>query len=173
MNRRSAGAVILLSAASLPAGSSAAATSGQQGEYLYFLPEPDRTHAAAVAQQLLVEFDTVPIDARRLAGVYQRSAPAMRNQGSEAAFIERVSKYRAGLGARRERVLQGVEGGFRFLPNLPDGQYAIVVFDTVFGPPSPAPLIYTEQLTLARDPARGSSWEMVDYYLDLKPFYKY
>lgn len=173
MNRRSVAGLVLLSAAALPATRSAAATGSQQAEYLYFLPERDRTQAATAAQQLLAEFDTVPIDARRLAGVYQRAAPALRKLGSEAAFVERVTKYRAGLGARRERVLQGVEGGFRFLPSLPDGQYAIVVFDTLFGTPSTSPLLYTEQLTLARDPARGSVWELVDYYLDLKPFYKY
>ena len=55
-----------------------------------------------------------------------------------------------------------MEGGFRFLPNLPDGQYAIVVFDTLFGAPAATPSIHTEQFTLGRDAARGSAWELVD-----------
>lgn len=48
----------------------------------------------------------------------------------------------------------------------------IAIYDAVF---SGAPdLLYTEQVTLSREPGVASSpWTFVEYYVNSKPFYKY
>lgn len=142
----------------------------KQQDYLFWLGEQDRLALRVAAASVLLEFDGMPLDARRIAGVYQRSSPVIRKKGAEGLFVNRVLKYREGLGGVRERASQSVEGGFRFLPNLPDGQYAIVAVDTLSSTTS---TIFTEQLTFVRDSSNSSLWSFVDYYLASKPFYSY
>lgn len=179
MNRRELGglatrAISLVAVASLAgvasAQQSSAGSSASQSDYLFWLSEHDRTMVHDLATQLVAELDATPLDSRRFSGIYHRGAPALKARSTEATFVKRLMKAREGLGPLRDRVLQGVEGGFKFLPNYPDGQYSIVTFDAKF---TDAPIIYTEQLTLCRDPAQGGQWQFVDYYLATKPFYTY
>jgi len=179
MNRRelsgmAARAISLIAATSLASTvhsqQSAASTSANQSEYLFWLSERDRATAREMASLLSAELDATPLDAGRISGVYQRGAPALRARSTEATFVRRLMKWREGLGPLRERVLQGVEGGFKFLPNHPDGQYCIVTFDSMFGA---RPEIYTEQFTLGREPSQGAEWQFIDYYLATRPFYTY
>lgn len=145
-------------------------SSAKQTEYLFWLPERDRMIAREVAIFLVLNLDATPLDAVRLSGIYQRSAPALRKRYMESAFVNRIKKYRDGVGKPLDRVLQGVEGGFKFLPNFPDGQYAIVTYDTIFSATS---LIYTEQITLSRDSSQHEQWQLLDYYVATKAFYTY
>lgn len=174
LNGLAARAISLIAVACLAsrarAQKSPAGTPASQSEYLFWLSEHDRAMARDLALRLVAELDGTPLDARRVSGVYQRAAPALKERSTEATFVRRLMKSREGLGPPRERVLQGVEGGFKFLPNYPDGQYCIVTFDATF---DARPTIYTEQLTLARDPAQGGQWQFIDYYLATRPFYTY
>ena len=126
--------------------------------------------ARSLATQVVADLDGNPLDPRRVSGVYQRGAPALKDRSPEASFVSRLVKYREGKGRLRERAFQGVEGGFKFLPNYPDGQYSIVTFDSMFEATS---VLCTEQVTLSRDLAQGGQWQFVDYYLATKPFYTY
>jgi len=142
----------------------------KQADYLFWLSERERAMARGLATQVAAELDGKPPHPGRVSGIYQRGAPALRKRSPEAAFVSRLTKYREGKGRLRERAFQGVEGGFNFLPNYPDGQYSIVTFDTMFEATS---VLYTEQITLSRDLAQGGHWQFVDYYLAIKPFYTY
>jgi hypothetical protein len=62
----------------------------------------------------------------------------------------------------------GVEGAFRMLPNLPDGEYCIAIFDLLF---ENQRLLVTEQFTLSRNAA--GEWQLANDYLGEKPFYRY
>lgn len=176
LNRRHLGGLGLLTtwavasrradAQSLPASM----RGNDQSEYLFWLGTTERLEARLAAEALLNELDPAPRDRSRLAGVYGRAGSAHRKRFTEAAFIDRIEKFRVPQGPVRERAFQGVEGGFRFLPNFPDGEYVIVVFDTLFRPTQD---IKTEQVTLGREPGRESEWLFVDYYVGQKPFYKY
>lgn len=174
MKRRDLGGAAFVVATSLTslarAQQSPTATPAKQQEYLFWLTERDRLSVREAAATVLAELDGIPLDTRRISAVYQRSARALRKRSTEATFVNRLLKYRDGLGAPRERALQGVEGGFKFLPNYPNGQYSIATFDTAFGT---TPTIFTEQLTFERDPSHGDQWMFVDYYLATKPFYAY
>ncbi len=126
-----------------------------------------------VAEQILKEIDAGVRDARYLQGVYQRAGGVTHARYSNGtAFSDRILSNRGSLGAVKARAVQGVEGGFRMLPNLPGGEYVIAIYDAVF---SGAPdLLYTEQVTLSREPGVASSpWTFVEYYVNSKPFYKY
>lgn len=141
----------------------------KQSEYLFWLSDVDRQKAREIASQIVNEFDSQPFDIRRVSGVYQRGSPALKRKVSESSLVRRVQKYRADLGRVRERVFQGVEGGFRFLPGMPDGLYLIVTFDVIF---QNNEIFYTEQITLSKNESVGL-WEFTDYYLSSKPFYAY
>ncbi|CAJ0712977.1 hypothetical protein LMG6871_00608 [Ralstonia edaphis] len=58
------------------------------------------------------------------------------------------------------------------LPNLPEGEYVIATYDSIFA--KVPDILYTEQVTLAREPGVPTSpWTFVEYYVNSKPFYKY
>lgn len=174
MNRRFFGGAAMLAATALTSMARAQETqtkaAAKQVDYLFWLGEQDRLSLKSAANSVLLELDGMPLDARRIAGIYQRSALIARKKSTEAVFVNRILKYRDGLGAVRERASQSVEGGFKFLPNFPEGQFAIVAVDTMF---ATTPIIFTEQLTFVRDLAQSPQWSFVDYYLATKPFYSY
>ncbi|MHA6830863.1 DUF4019 domain-containing protein [Ralstonia pseudosolanacearum] len=150
----------------------AAETMGQK-EFLFWLDDRDRSAVRTVAEQILKEIDAGVRDGRYLQGVYQRAGSVTHARyANGTAFSERIVSNRGSLGAVKARAVQGVEGGFRMLPNLPEGEYVIAIYDAVF---SGAPdLLYTEQVTLSREPGVASSpWTFVEYYVNSKPFYKY
>lgn len=47
------------------------------------------------------------------------SSPSTRRRITESSFNSRVIGYRSNVGSLKERALQGVEGGFKFLPGYP------------------------------------------------------
>jgi hypothetical protein len=87
-----------------------------------------------------------------------------------ADFLEVLSRVRAPLGLVRERVESGIDGGFRRLPNLPLGSYAIATWDVRL---EKNPYIYTEQLTLASPSRDLQGWVLCGYYLSPKPYLEY
>jgi hypothetical protein len=87
-----------------------------------------------------------------------------------ADFSRLLSRVRAPLGALRERVEAGIDGGFHRLPNLPPGSYAIASWDVLF---EKTPYIYTEQLTLENHDGHLEEWKLAGYYLSPKPYFEY
>ncbi|AMP69818.1 DUF4019 domain-containing protein [Ralstonia solanacearum] len=155
----------------LPA-SQAAEVMGQK-EFLFWLDDRDRSAVRTAAEQILKEIDVGVRDARYLQGLYQRAGSVTHARyPTGVAFSDRVASNRGSLGALKARSVQGVEGGFRMLPNLPGGEYVIAIYDSIFaGAPD---ILYTEQVTLSREPGVASSpWTFVEYYVNAKPFYKY
>lgn len=140
----------------------------RQDDYIFWLDDRERRVACEYSDLILREIDATPLDSRRIKGIYDRASQALRKKSTEASFVSRVMNYREGLGSVKDRVFQGVEGGFKFLPNYPDGHYCIAVYDSVFSGDS---VIYTEQLTLSKP--SGERWELLDYYQAAKPFYVY
>ncbi|WKB56172.1 DUF4019 domain-containing protein [Eleftheria terrae] len=174
LNRRHFGTLALLgTAATAPSVRGENLPAGTRGidqlEYLFWLGDAERQEARRTAQSVLEELDAGPTNRQRLSGVYHRAGAAHRKRYGETASIDRLVKGRGPLGRLRERVLQGVEGGFRMLPNYPDGEYVIVVFDSMF---EQLKDIQTEQVTLARVPTQNQ-WLFHDYYVNTKPYYKY
>lgn len=141
-----------------------------QSEYIFFLNDAERRSASSAALQYANELDVYPIHSRAVSALYFKSSLSTRRRITESSFNNRVMGYRSNIGTLNERALQGVEGGFKFLPGYPDGQYCIVTFDSVF---SINPDIYTEQITLGRDAASGWHWQFVDYYFAKRPFHSY
>jgi len=90
------------------------------------------------------------------------------NDGAD--FSRLLSRVRAPLGALRERVEAGIDGGFHRLPNLPPGSYAIATWDVLF---EKTPYIYTEQLTLENHDGQLEEWKLAGYYLSPKPYFEY
>ncbi len=144
--------------------------SASQSEYVFFLNDAERRSASSAALQYASELDFYPISSRTVSALYFKSSPSTRRRITESSFNSRVIGYRSNVGSLKERALQGVEGGFKFLPGYPDGQYCIVTFDSVF---SISPDIYTEQISLGRDAASGWAWQFVDYYFAKRPFHSY
>lgn len=163
----------LASVAGMGLPAARAAETMEQKEFLFWLDDRDRAAIRLISEQILKEIDVSIRDASRLAGVYQRAGRVTHGRyPTGTAFSNRVLSNRRPLGAARARSAQGVEGGFRMLPNLSAGEYVIATYDSIFaGAPE---VLYTEQVTLSRESGVASSpWTFVEYYVNSKPFYKY
>jgi Protein of unknown function (DUF4019) len=147
----------------------AAARGIEQADFLFWMDDRARAAARQAADGMAAALDSRPEQllesAKRLHAAVGRPVQA-RFKADE--FAARVAQGRNGLGPLRGRALQGVEGGFRMLPNLPDGEYCIAIFDLQF---ENQKQLVTEQFTLSRSAA--GEWQLVNYYLGEKPFYRY
>ncbi|WP_392394910.1 DUF4019 domain-containing protein [Paraburkholderia caledonica] len=141
----------------------------QQPTYLYFLTQDSRLEAERMAKAYACAIDATQGDPGKLSAFYREAMQSDVVPFSERRFIESVEKTRVNFNAPSDRVLESVDGGFRQLPGYPNGQYAIVSFDLRF---PGSPLIYTEQLTLSREPI-AAHWRLVAYFIGSKPFYLY
>lgn len=151
--------------------SRAAETMGQK-EFLFWLDDRDRSAVRTVAEQILKE-----IDAGSGMPAICRGLPACRRRDPRPLFerhgVLRSHPLEPGITGGREGT--GSPGCRRRIPHAaqsPRGEYVIAIYDAVF---SGAPdLLYTEQVTLSREPGVASSpWTFVEYYVNSKPFYKY
>jgi Protein of unknown function (DUF4019) len=128
-----------------------------------------RAAARQAAESMAASLDSRPAQlvdsAKRL---YAAGARQLQGRFNADEFATRVAQGRGALGTLRHRAFQGVEGGFRMLPNLPDGEYCIAIFDLLFENQRP---LVTEQFTLSRNAA--GEWQLANYYLGEKPFYRY
>ncbi|MEB0141089.1 MULTISPECIES: DUF4019 domain-containing protein [unclassified Undibacterium] len=172
-NRRSFGqfafaSILTLTTKSAIAQVSSSLKTPEQSEFIFFVNETDRSAAQKKAEFLLSQLDTPPsVASQRIEAIYAQGAAALKTRYSGSAFNQRISTERGALGLVRERVFQGIDGGFKKLPNIPAGEYLIVVFATIFQNSSD---IYTEQITLARN---DTSWQFVEYFIAKKPYYSY
>lgn len=141
-----------------------------QSEFLFWANDSERSAARKTAEFIVSQLDSTPLDAPRLRGIYGQGSAALKERYSEADFIQRMLSTRAPLGNAKERVLHGIDGGFRKLPNIAEGEYLIVAFSTNF---QGTPDIYTEQVTLGRNGGTNSAWQFVEYYVAKKPYYSY
>jgi hypothetical protein len=175
-NRRNFGKLALTSVFALSTSRSLAQTNvssephRKQSDYIFFASEQDKAAARQAAEVVLGQLDNSRLDGSRLSIIYQQSAKALKNRYTESDFANRLMATRTPLGTAKVRALEGVDGGFKRLPNLADGEYLIVIFDTVF---QGAADIYTEQVTLARDRDAGVEWRLVEYFTGMKPYYEY
>lgn len=141
-----------------------------QLDYIFFANERDRTEARTIAETFLTQLDSAHLVKSEVNEIYSRSSELLKKRYSETAFMKRISLTRTPLGTPKTRVFEGIDGGFRRLPNLVDGEYLIVIFNTIFDKISD---IYTEQVTLERNRQTGRGWQLVEYFSDKKPYYEY
>ena len=150
----------------------AKATGGKihQGEFLFWMDSAARAEVRRVAEAIAYTLDSEPPDRPQPAlRLYAMGAKELQQRYSANDFAQRVAQSRTALGGKvRSRVFQGVDGGFRMLPNLPDGEYCIAVFDLLL---TNGDLMATEQFTLSR--SSGYSWLLANHYIGAKPFYRY
>jgi hypothetical protein len=151
------------------AQTAAAAHGIEQGDFLFWMDDSARAAARQAAESMAASLDSPPAQlvdsAKRL---YAAGARQLQGRFKADEFATRVAQGRGALGMLRHRAFQGVEGGFRMLPNLPDGEYCIAIFDLLF---ENQRLLVTEQFTLSRNAA--GEWQLANYYLGEKPFYRY
>lgn len=140
-----------------------------QGDFLFWMDDAARAQARAAADAMLLMLDGAPPQdpaaARRL---HAAGSSELRQRYKVDEFANRVAQTRGALGAVRQRAFQGVDGGFRMLPNLPDGEYCIVLYDLQM---DRGGLLATEQFTLAR--SAGQPWLLANHYVGERPFYRY
>ena len=143
-----------------------------QSSYLFWIDEGDMITAKIRAQKFLAALDQSSEIGKDLHDVYANASHLLQVRYTERAYNERLEALRKPLGKVKRRVLRGVDGGYKTLPNRPLGQYVIVVFNTNFANNTD---IYTEQVTLARESStsstRDSTWKIVEYYCGTKPYY--
>lgn len=161
--------VALISSGAVAQLKANAAAQKMQGDYLFWLDESLRALARQTAESIVAALDSNPQQrlevVRRL---YAAGSRELQERYRTDEFVARIAQMRNPLGTIRTRVFQGIDGGFRLLPNLPDGEYCIVIFDVLLAQKD---LMATEQLTLSR--SGGAGWQLADYYVGEKPFYRY
>ena len=141
----------------------------QQGDFLFWMDDAARAAARAVADAMQLALDAAPPkDPSAGRQLYAVGSPELRQRYGVDEFANRVAQTRSALGAVRRRAFQGVDGGFRMLPNLPDGEYCIVIYDLLLASGS---LMASEQFTLSR--STGQPWLLANHYVGEKPFYRY
>lgn len=142
---------------------------GDQGDYLFWMDGDSRASAKAAAEAMVhsLEFDgeNLLLAARAL---YLNADKAIRERFTIDGFADRLAEHRRIAGGIAKRSMQGIEGGFLTLPNLPNGRYCIVIFDLLSV--NARQLILTEQITLSLSP--GFDWRVAGYYLGEKPYYR-
>lgn len=102
----------------------------QQSDFLFWMADDVRANARQAAEAMTRVLDASPPEdpsaARRL---YAAGGRELHQRFRADDFANRVAQARGALGRLRRRAFQGVDGGFRMLPNIPDGEYCIVCFD--------------------------------------------
>jgi hypothetical protein len=143
----------------------------EQAHYLFWLKNLDRQAIQESTQYILAHFDkaTSRDRADTLGLVHSQSSQELRSRYSIVAFSNRVNELRRQTGRIVQRSLQGIDGGFLKLPGMTEGYYAIAVFNSLY---ECGQDIYTEQVTVKKD-SHSNEWQLVEYYLDLKPYYSY
>jgi hypothetical protein len=151
------------------ASTTLATESADQRDYLFLLDDKDRSQARDAALGYLARVDTATGSYGVLERLFKDSPCLAEHGASESVFVREVSEARAGKGLPNRRVLEAVNGGFRWLPSSKRAsQYAIAAFDVTY---TGSDLWLTEQVTLERGAA--GVWSFCGYYLGPKPFYKY
>lgn len=175
-NRRNFGKSVLASTLMLTLNSARSQTTSSslkgssQSEFLFWIGEAERADAKKTAEFILSQLDATPMDTRRLQILYGQGSTALTTRYSESTFSQRMMTTRAPLGVLKERVMLGIDGGYRKLPNINEGEYVIVNFASNFQAFSD---IFTEQVTLGREGGPRSAWKFVEYYVAKKPYYSY
>ena len=114
-------------------------------------PRASEAQSAALAWLALT-------DANDAQASWASSGAKFRNAITAERWTEGLAKLRVPLGATQRRTLQ--EAAFaRVIPGLPDGDYALLRFSTLFSGKPDA----EESLTLERDPA--GVWQVVGYVI--------
>lgn len=144
--------------------------SSKQADYLFFVNDKEKTAAKEAAASIVAQLDTALGDGAALVRIYDNASPTLKSRYSAGEFAKRMVIARASKGKLVERALEGLDGGFKKLPNMPEGEYLIVIFDSVF---QSSDDIYTEQISLVRHDRSASDWQLAEYYSDKKPFYSY
>lgn len=158
-----------LSISAIEASAQPATRGINQSDYLFWLDDASRLLARQAAEQFAAALDARGSDRATSEGLYAAGGRELQGRYTAEQFVQRISSTRAKLGPLQARAFQSVEGGFKMLPNLPEGEYAIVVFDVK----SPNGLMSSEQFTLSRNESAGAGWKLVEYYVGDKAFYRY
>lgn len=151
------------------ASTALATESSDQRDYLFLLDDKDRSQARDAAFDYLARIDTATGSRGVLEKLFSDSPCLAEHGASQPVFVREIIETRAGKGLPNRRVLEAVNGGFRWLPSSKRAsQYAIAAFDVTY---TESALWLTEQVTLERGAA--GAWSFCGYYLGPKPFYKY
>lgn len=97
------------------------------------------------------------IDDKNYADAYNQMGSVARAKVSEQDFATKINAARTPLGAMSSRALDHVRLA-KTLPGMPDGQYAIVQYDSVFAHKAAS----VETVTL--DSGR-SGWSVIGYFI--------
>jgi len=97
------------------------------------------------------------VDKGQYAESWSRTGSYFQAQVTQDAWVTRIGPVRAPLGAVKSRNLRSVDY-IKSLPGAPDGDYAIVKYDTEFANKSQS----TETVAMVRE--RGE-WRLVGYFI--------
>lgn len=140
----------------------------KQAEYVFWLDERNRSAIEKSAVALAKNIDTnLAGSFRGVERFYREGSVHLKERYDLGQFESRLRTISRSRGQVVDRVFHGIDGGFRFLPNLNEGEYAIALFDVRTADSSE---IHTEQITLSLD---NGQWRFVEYFVDTKPFYSY
>lgn len=151
------------------ASTALATESSDQRDYLFLLDDKDRSQARDAALGYLARMDIATGQRGVLENLFSDSPCLAEHGATQPVFVREIIETRAGKGLPNRRVLEAVNGGFRWLPSSKRASnYAIAAFDATY---TGSDLWLTEQVTLERNAA--GAWTFCGYYLGPKPFYKY
>jgi hypothetical protein len=97
------------------------------------------------------------IDETKYADSWRDASPYFRSRVPQKQWVDMVRSVRAPLGAVVSRKQRGITFTTT-LPGAPDGNYAVIVFDTSFQNKASA----MEQLTVMAD---GDKWRSAGYFI--------
>ncbi|MEQ1945672.1 MAG: DUF4019 domain-containing protein [Bryobacteraceae bacterium] len=97
------------------------------------------------------------IDGGKYDQSWAQSATLFRTQVPQQKWAEMVGAVRGPMGALKSRKLKNITFA-KALPGVPDGNYAVIQFDTVFGNKAVA----VETLTVADD---NGQWRAAGYFI--------
>lgn len=98
------------------------------------------------------------MDAGKSGDTWDNGAPMMRAAVTREKWSEVITSLRGSLGAVNSRKLKSAEYK-KSIPGAPEGEYVIIVYDTVFANNAGA----TETVTPMRQP--DGSWKVSGYYV--------
>lgn len=97
------------------------------------------------------------IDDQNYAAAYRQMGPPALDRENEQDFTTKMAAARQPLGAMSSRTLKDVQLA-RSLPGVPDGQYAVVRYDSSFA----RKMAVIEQVTLVSE---NSAWSVIGYFI--------
>lgn len=98
------------------------------------------------------------IDSQQYSASWDNSGSLFRSQISKTDWVDAVSTARKSVGQLESRQLTSAKS-MASLPNVPNGKYAVIQYQSVFSSTHA-----TETITLSKS---SSGWNVVGYYINL------